>query len=405
MATTLTQPSDPPAEASNIVAQENIGPPTRAQLAKLFANLHPAADAQTILLGLRIQRPEGYQLLDRPEGDPPREPPPGYHTLAISFRNGKTSVDADVSYLTVPQTSGFLYLGDATAVRDETDHEGGAENIQEGLSIPRYYAATDLWKTRDAAGILSSSTRLRQRLGRPAWGTTHVTTVVYVTPRAVCLDDADTSWRGGAHVFDASEHQHLEGFGARFEKTVFARHGASALLAFAHAVLEKYEVPPVDPETAEDVSIEHRTSFGTGGSVDWKHDAVPCLLREHGVVFDSGVVELNGNVDHLFAMALPICAAGIELAPSNRAPIAFDEVRKLYPMALDVVVAPNDALVVIVLPDRVVGYDVATRSEVLVHPLAIERVVMAEWASGKTASRWSGTLKALLRGARSAVAP
>ena len=100
---------------------------------------------------------------------------------------------------------------------------------------------------------------------------------------------------------------------------------------------------------------------------------------------------LNGNVDHEFAEALPIRRAGLDVTPSNAAPLDFEAVKR------DVIVAPNEGFVLIVTPDGITGYDVGTGNPIFLEPLAVHGVVMAEWDTAVTAPRWVEQLERLPR--------
>ena len=364
------------------------------ELTQLFAGLHPTSSDQTLLLGLRIERPEGYGILESQRGKPIVLPPAGYRTLAIHTRAGTAALDQGVPYLVIPEGAGFRYIGDATAARDETGPTSPdeAQRIADGTATPREYAYTALWRTSDANAIARSYATLRRRIETPDFGTTYLSRVVYATPHALCTEYSETHWRGGAHLFDAEESQLLEGRGVHFPKTALARFGRTALVHFANQVRDLLAPAPGEQALVPaqpDVAIDEYSDFVPWRSVIWKTDVTPCLLRERGMVFESAVVTLNGNVDHEFAFALPVRPAAHAIAPSNRAPLDFNAVLRLFPTALDVIVAPNDALVLIVLPTGIVGYDVVTGGQVLTEPLSNRGVVMAEWAEGADITRWS----------------
>ncbi len=362
-------------------------------LTTLLSRLHPASGRHTLLLGLHVEDPESYAALFTSVGAPISTPGPGYKTVVITFDQGTAAVLGELPYLSVPGRHGFLYLGEATVHEDLSGHESDAEQerIRSGDAMPKWYLATELWKTRDSSEIPKLTRQVERRLRRAkAWGTQHTEAIAYVTPRALCRSEDVVEWTGGAHAFDGTNRMRMEGLDGPVTQTVLARNGRAALEVFAKRVFEEW--PPGDDQVLD---LTKPIDLGWGTMTTFTTDARTCLMRSEGRVYEAGIVVVPGNSARSFTAIFPVAEARSDIAPSNHAPLAFDVVKAKWSDAEDVLVSPNDEAFVVLRRDEFTFYDVPGRKVQMALPRGPSTsIVMAEWAGGEAAERWAALVDA-----------
>jgi hypothetical protein len=335
-----------------------------------------------------VEDPESYAALFTAVGAPIADSRPGYKTLVLTFDQGKATVRGELPYLAVPGRNGFLYLGEATVHEDLSGHESDEEKerIMSGESRPKWYLATELWKTRDPSEIPKLTRQIERRLRRAkAWGTQHAEAIAYVTPRALCRSEDVVEWTGGAHAFDGTNRMRLEGLDGPVTQTVLARNGRTALEAFAKQVFEEWT-----PSDDQVLDLTKPIDLGWGSMTTFTTDARTCLMRREGRVYESGIVAVPGNSARSFMAEFPVAVARSDLAPSNHAPLAFDAVKAQWSDAEDVLVSPSDDAVVVLRRDELTFYDVPGRKVQMALPRGPSTsIVMVEWAGGEAATRWA----------------
>jgi hypothetical protein len=366
--------------SSHSMVQEPLSPAEAARNAAktaLLATLHPGPGAVTLRLGLRTQRLEPAGGLFGDTGAPVPPTGPGYRTLVIHLEAGAASLLEDLPYLEVPQPAGYLYVGDVTAHADETGSESQAEleRIESGASVPRWYLTTHVWLSRDRRGIEALSRRMQASLARAReWGTVDQERVGYVTPRVLVLESETAQWSGGALAFSGSSTVEMEGLGNPIDTNVSARLGRDAIERIGQVIAERYEL---DPEARSGIDAPLNLPFGD--SISLMTDTHLCLTREEGRVWEAGCVLLPGNSARSYTEAFRIRPAADDLAPSNFAPLEFAAVKRAWPDAGDVLVAPSQAVVLVLSDHGLSIVHVDSGQEVLNLGSVVGSIVMAEW--------------------------
>jgi hypothetical protein len=345
--------------------------------AALLVNLKPRAGDYTLHLGLHVEQREGYGSLFG-SGGPLSVPGPGYRTFVLSFGAAAVSLQRELPYLAVPQANGFLYVGEASAHEDRSGHESEAEQerIQSGQEAPKWYVNTLIWQTRDEQRIVGLIKKLERQLQGAAWGSMNSESVEYVTPRALMLSHDTAEWTGGATAFQGTNTIQMQSLSGALQTTVLARHGRQAVERLAQAIVAKYQL---EPEHFEGVDKPLWLPWGPAPVLTT--DAHACLTRFEGRVWEAGCVVLPGNSARSFTELFPIREALPDLAPSNFAPLSFSEAKAAWPDMLDIVVAPNEAFVLVLRARGLSVIEVATGRTALELPAARGSVVMAEWVS------------------------
>lgn len=368
------------ANSSDSTSREPLSPAEAARNAAktaLLATLHPGSSAVTLRLGLRTQRLEPAGGLFGDTGAPVPPTGPGYRTLVLRLDAGAASLLEDLPYLEVPQPAGYLYVGDVTAHADETGAESQAEleRIESGASVPKWYLTTHVWLSRDRRGIEALSRRMQASLERAReWGTVDQERVGYVTPRVLVLESETAQWSGGALAFSGSSRVEMEGLANPIDTNVSARHGCDAIERIGQLIAERYELGP-----EERSGIDAPLNLPFGDSISLMTDTHLCLTREEGRVWEAGCVLLPGNSARSYTEAFRIRPAANDLVPSNFAPLEFAEVRRAWPNVGDVLVAPNQAFVLVLSEQGLSVVHVGSGQEVLGLGSVVGSIVMAEW--------------------------
>ena len=351
----------------------------------------------TLLLGLRTKRVGTYhaQLGDEPLSSSLDEP--GYRMLLIHFDGTSVRLAGQLPYLAVPQRRGFRFIGEANV------HEGSEEaESADPTSPPKYYSASQLWMTHDKRSVKRAERNAQAALQHErACGETAQQTVIYVTPKALCRFDSQSSWVGGAHFISGTEEERLLWLDGSRRGTRLVQHVARPV--FEDAVKRMF----ADWNQGRDEPIVWAgvQNFGWG-EIEWDRDTYVCLGRQDGRVIMTATATFPTMSCRNAVWSTELRPAhedvGVRHAPSV-SPSAF---RSAIPDLVDAYVSPENRVVVLHLPNRLVVYRPHGDLHELVgepgrhwdeETVALEipvagRPVMEEWAIGSHAVRWAREL-------------
>jgi hypothetical protein len=188
------------------------------------------------------------------------------------------------------------------------------------------------------------------------------------------LESETAQWSGGALAFSGSSTVEMEGLGNPIDTNVSARLGRDAIERIGQVIAERYEL---DPEARSGIDAPLNLPFGD--SISLMTDTHLCLTREEGRVWEAGCVLLPGNSARSYTEAFRIRPAADDLAPSNFAPLEFAAVKRAWPDAGDVLVAPSQAVVLVLSDHGLSIVHVDSGQEVLNLGSVVGSIVMAEW--------------------------
>jgi hypothetical protein len=365
-----------------------------APAAQLADALRPTPGDALLLLGLHVERIEGYSPMFSSEGVPRTDTRPGYVTVLIRTKNGTATVVGSLPYLAVPQQAGFLFIGESS-VRIHLPDDPRV-TMYDGSPMPRTYDATDLWKTADRNAISRVSGKLAARLkAARAWGTEKTTQLIYVTRNAWCTVHTESEVTGGALYFHASTTYDLDSLdGSELSDNLIAYVGETTFRRFVSELLS------IKPEQVE-FDRPYRDGFMT---YSWLDDVQAVISHREGVPMLSGAIRRAGNSARTFMESAPVGPAPESLAPGSKA-LDFRSIVAAIPRTKDALVSPSNDVVLSLAsvgspdagadrddaPDHIVIWDVAARQSVGTLPLG-GRPVMVEWGEGDQAAAWLAAL-------------
>jgi hypothetical protein len=345
--------------------------PSKSQLKALFSELHPHPTTSTLLLGIHQENIESYFSIMGSTGGPVVDTRPGYRTLGIQHRGGKTLVVGELPYLTIPQGKGFLFVGESSYAEDLSEKEPPTSDTDP----PKQYTSTKLWQTKQQKKIASLSSSLTARLkSARTWGITNSETILLATPKAMCVERSKSQFTGGATYFTGEIRQSLQALTGRVPKTFFEKFGEKD----TKKLVSKAE--NID-FTAEPSKWTKGSDLGWGMVVRWNKDMILCLERHLGQTYFNGAYPSPGNSARSFTKSVPWQPADGVFAPGNTNPIIFEKVHKLFPKLVDMVLSPAQDFLIVILQHRILGFDVASQSLTLNKTLPLRGAVMVEWVA------------------------
>jgi hypothetical protein len=341
-----------------------------------------AATDSVLLLGLHVENIEGYAPMFSADGRPRTDGAPGYRTLVLHVAGGNVRLASELSYLAVPQSRGFLYLGEVS-VKRELQPAKDAEP-----DTPHFYDATVLWRAWQRATIPVVKNQRRQALERGGVaGTEDTTQVIYVTSKALCVSHTTSEWTGGALAFQARQGVELTtpaGAPLAWPLSRFA--DRSELEQFMHHALANYREDDAPPPRLDE---PYNAWWAV---IDFRNDPGVCLQHRDGRLWLDGTVLLPGNSARSFTVAAAVRPAPDALGGMAE-PASLGEAQQILPHALDVIASLSKDIWVIVEPASLVAVNRTTRRELLRLPIK-GRIVMVEGARGAAVGRWLATLAA-----------
>jgi len=157
-----------------------------------------AVPDSVLLLGLHVENIEGYAPMFSAQGRPRTDGAAGYRTVVLHIAGDSVRLASELPYLAVPQSRGFLYLGEVSVKRDLQPGKDAEPDT------PHFYDATVLWRAWQRTAIPVVEQQRRRALERGAVaGAEDTTQVVYVTSKALCVSHTTSEWTGGALAFQA----------------------------------------------------------------------------------------------------------------------------------------------------------------------------------------------------------
>ncbi len=375
---------------SHVAAEQPLLEPTPTErLSAILERLMPSTDPETLLLGIEVVPSEGYGPL---YGDGAHAPPEDkLHTLVIRVDGGRAELAGELSFLAIPEETGFLYMGVASFERDDTEAEKKRQGAKFGLDDELgnnvyWYVASSLWRTKDRAQVDAKRSQERKYLEKQRkWGNFSGEDINYVTSRAMCATKYSAEWTGGAQAFRAHETESLTGLSKNIPQALSNYADDAGLLGFVRGILQRRDAGEDDGEISLDTPVD---MFGY--KINWRKGSRACLKREHGRVMLTGIIELPNNGARSSEWETSLREAPPELALNAAPPIEILDVQRAFvvPKPQDVVVSPKKTIIIAKFPDRFVVYGAGSTTPLLSIP-ATGRIVMAEWASGEAARSWA----------------
>lgn len=361
-------------------AAQEARPPVAAALDSLTPGRQPSA----LLLGLR----EGQT----------------YRTLYLVHGGGRITLAADLPFILSPQDGGFWRFASATAwpegcVRQicDPDHEECAEEVCR-LSI------TQVWQSPQTAGPAPSPSAatlaetLRDIEDREAADSAYYLLderIEFVARGAICRSVDGHGYTGGAHdFFDLDTHCFALGSDLRWGEPLDyplptatdqqrLRVTLEALVAAARdGRFEEVEGGTPDPEVID--TIRDAVS---AGKVQYRLDRVDGQTQV--TLTASSSASFVASPTYRLTVAEPFGPADPSLAPHNPEPTAYAALRQVDPALADLFVSPSQAVVFALTAQDLAAIDVKTGAELWSMPVAHDRVVMVEWATGADIERWA----------------
>jgi hypothetical protein len=364
-------------------ATEVAPPPAAARdpaalLHALATSMRPTAGEGLLLLGLHLEKIEGYFPMFSNEGKPRTNVAPGYRTILLHTKDGAVTVANELGYLALPKGDGVLFVGESSVSIHEPEDPRDTNGI--GVARPHDYDATEIWTAKRRADVDATARAVERKLrARKKWGTENTEQLVYITPRARCRATTWTMWTGGAAWFDGETSYAFDAVtGPRVDDVLAHYVDDPTLRRFAGLAFASDEDDA--PEIDLDAPYED-----WGRHIAWRKDAHVCLARARGKVQLVGTVLRAGNTHRSFTAAVPLQPAPVELAPVNAHAVDFDAVEAAFPGATDAWVSPARDVALVVQGEKLVVYDALHEKPGQNMPFTA-RVVMAEWASGERAS-------------------
>lgn len=339
-------------------------------------------EPSVVLIGLHVEKPETYgPLYD--EGAPEVDTRPGYRTLAIEVKPGGAVLARDLPYLTVPAGDRFVLVSEATvSIPDKRPLAA-----READENPHWFSATGLVMAKDPAALKKAVHTSEARLkAQKQWGITRATSVLYASPRALCVLDSEAEWTGGALAFSGSMHQHTVPVAGSFDPLLLAHADEKQVIGFAREVMKDH----FDPD--DEVSLDEDLDVGWERKVKLRTDAMACLARENGRPMLTGAVTLSGNSARSFAADAPIAEAPAEFGIHRGGVVDLAKVKAAIPTASDAMLSPAGDALIVVEEKQVEVFDVDSHRSVLQIPVEGALLTMEEWATKEQALAWLDAL-------------